>query len=123
MLGNSGPLSREGSLLCHTCCDTEPRFSQPHLKDQLIQLSLMTHKGMWRIYSNPDPHESMTPLKMKKKIYTYVKNYIYIYIYIIYLVVIIQNLHGVIWAMSQLPISARCAKNAYQYQHMCKKCT
>ena len=42
--------------------------------------------------------------------------------FIIYLVVIMQNLHGVILATSQSPISARRAKNAYQYQHACKKC-
>jgi hypothetical protein len=42
--------------------------------------------------------------------------------FIIYLLVIMQNLDGGIWAMSQLPISVRCAKNAYQYQHACRKC-
>jgi hypothetical protein len=26
----SGPLSREGSLSCHTCCDTGPRFFRSH---------------------------------------------------------------------------------------------
>jgi hypothetical protein len=37
-------LSREGSLSCHTCCDTGPRLL----------------KGMWRIYnSNPDLHRFM----------------------------------------------------------------
>jgi hypothetical protein len=52
----SGPLSREGSLSCHTCCDTGPRFFRSHPKDRPIQSPLTTHKGMWRIYSNPDPH-------------------------------------------------------------------
>jgi hypothetical protein len=33
---HSGPLSREGSLSCHTCCDTEPRFSRSHPKDHPI---------------------------------------------------------------------------------------
>jgi hypothetical protein len=27
------PLSREGSLSCHTCCDTGPRFFRSHPKD------------------------------------------------------------------------------------------
>jgi hypothetical protein len=52
----SGPLSREGFLLCHTCCGTGPRFFRSHPKDRPIQSPLTTHKGMWRIYSNPDPH-------------------------------------------------------------------
>jgi hypothetical protein len=51
-----GPLSREGSLSCHTCCDTGPRFFLSHLNDCLIQSPPSTHKGMWRMYSNPDPH-------------------------------------------------------------------
>jgi hypothetical protein len=50
------PFSREGSLSCHTCCDTGPRFFRSHPKDRTIQLPLTTHKGMWRIYSNPDRH-------------------------------------------------------------------
>jgi hypothetical protein len=56
MLGAQGLLSVEGSLSCHTCYDTEPRFFRSHPKDLPIQLPLTTHKGMWRIYSNPDPH-------------------------------------------------------------------
>jgi hypothetical protein len=31
---HSGPLSREGSLSCHTYCDTGPRFIRSHLKDR-----------------------------------------------------------------------------------------
>jgi hypothetical protein len=46
----------------------------------------------------------------------------YLSTFIIYLVVIMQNLQSMILAMSQSPISERCAKNAYQYQHACKKC-
>jgi hypothetical protein len=42
----SGPLGREGSLSCHTCCETEPRFFLSHPKDHPIQSPLMTHKGM-----------------------------------------------------------------------------
>jgi hypothetical protein len=30
----SGPLSREGSLSCHTYCDTGPRFIPSHPKDR-----------------------------------------------------------------------------------------
>jgi hypothetical protein len=56
----SVPLSRVGSLSCHTSCDTGPRFFRSHPKDRPIQLSLTTHKGMWRIYSTPDPHGSLT---------------------------------------------------------------
>jgi hypothetical protein len=52
----SGPLSREGSLSCHICCDTGPRFFRSHLKDRPIQPPLSTHKGIWRIYSHQDPH-------------------------------------------------------------------
>jgi hypothetical protein len=52
----SGPLSREGSLSCHTCCDTGPHFFRSHPKDRPIQSPLTTHEEMWRIYSNPDPH-------------------------------------------------------------------
>jgi hypothetical protein len=37
--------------------------------------------------------------------------------FIIYLVVIMQNLHSIILMTSQLPISARHAKNAYQWCH------
>jgi hypothetical protein len=49
----SGLLSREGSLSCHTRCDTGPRFLWSYPKDRPIQSPLMTHEGMWRIYSNP----------------------------------------------------------------------
>jgi hypothetical protein len=31
-----------------------------------------------------------------------------------------QNLRGMIWVTSQSLISARSAKNAYQYQHVCR---
>jgi hypothetical protein len=47
---------QEGYLSCHTCCDTGPRFFRSHPKDRPIQSSLTTHEGMWKIYSNPDPH-------------------------------------------------------------------
>jgi hypothetical protein len=51
-------LSRQGSLSCHTCCDTGPQFFRSNPKDRPIQSPLTTHKGMWRIYSNPDHHGS-----------------------------------------------------------------
>jgi hypothetical protein len=54
----SGPLSREGSLSCHTCCYTGPRFFRSLPKDRPIQSPLKTLKGMWRICSNPDSHGS-----------------------------------------------------------------
>jgi hypothetical protein len=41
--------------------------------------------------------------------------------YIYHILCNVQNLHGVILARSQLPISARRAKNAYQYQHTLQK--
>jgi hypothetical protein len=50
------PLSREGSLLCHTCCDTGPRFFQSHPKESAIQSLLTTRKGMLRTYSNLGHH-------------------------------------------------------------------
>jgi hypothetical protein len=40
----SRPLSREGSLSCHTCCDTGPQPFRSHSKDRPIQLPLMTRK-------------------------------------------------------------------------------
>jgi hypothetical protein len=52
----SGPLSREGFLSCHTCCDTGLRIFCSYPKDCTIQSPLTTHNGMWRIYSNPNPH-------------------------------------------------------------------
>jgi hypothetical protein len=59
----SGPLSREGSLSCHTCCDTGPRFFRLHPKDRPIQSPLTTYKGVWRTYSNADPNGSLEILK------------------------------------------------------------
>jgi hypothetical protein len=49
-------LSREVSLSCHTCCDTEPRFSRSHPKDRPMKSPFTTHKGKRKTYSNPDPH-------------------------------------------------------------------
>jgi hypothetical protein len=37
-------------LKCHVCSDTRPRIFRSHPKDR------PTHKGMWKIYSNLDPH-------------------------------------------------------------------
>jgi hypothetical protein len=51
-------LSREGSCSYHTCCDTRPQFFRSHSTDRPIQSLFTTHKAMWRIYSNPDPHRS-----------------------------------------------------------------
>ena len=39
----SGPLSREGSLSCHTCCKTGPRFFRSHPKDLPIQSPFTTN--------------------------------------------------------------------------------
>jgi hypothetical protein len=36
--------------------DSEPWFFRSHPKDRPIQWPLTTHKGVWRTYSNPDPH-------------------------------------------------------------------
>jgi hypothetical protein len=53
----SGPLSRGGgSFSYYTYCDTGPRFFWSHPKDCPIQSPLTTHEGMWRTYSNADPH-------------------------------------------------------------------
>jgi hypothetical protein len=35
---------------------TGPQFMRSHPKDRPIQSPLTTHEGVWRIYSNPDPH-------------------------------------------------------------------
>jgi hypothetical protein len=37
---------RKGSLSCHICCDTGPRFFRFHPKDRPIHSPLTTHKGM-----------------------------------------------------------------------------
>jgi hypothetical protein len=50
-----GPLSREGSLSCHTCCDTGPQFFRFHPKDPSIQ-SLLRHTwkcGLSTLTRNP----------------------------------------------------------------------
>jgi hypothetical protein len=54
----SGTLSWEGSLPCHTYCG--PQFCRSHPMDRpiLSPRTCMTRKGVWRIYSNPDPHRS-----------------------------------------------------------------
>jgi hypothetical protein len=54
--------SREGSLSCQTCCDTGPWFFRSHPKDRPISSPFTTHEGMWRIYSNPDPHGAMSSI-------------------------------------------------------------
>jgi hypothetical protein len=54
----SGPLDREGSLSCYTYCETGPRFFRSHPIDRPIQSPFTTCMGMWRIYSNLDPHGS-----------------------------------------------------------------
>ena len=41
---HSGPLSREGSLSCHTCCDTGPRFFRSHSKDRSVLSPPTTRK-------------------------------------------------------------------------------
>jgi hypothetical protein len=56
-----------GSLSCHTCCDTEPRFFQSHPKDRPIQSPLTKHEGIWRIYSNPDPQRQIEERRQTKK--------------------------------------------------------
>ena len=40
------PMNREGSLSCHTCCDTGPRFFRSYPKDCPIQLPFTTRKGV-----------------------------------------------------------------------------
>jgi ankyrin repeat protein len=52
----SGPLSREGSFSCHTCCDTGPRFFRSHPKYRPTPSPLTRHEGVRRIYSNTDCH-------------------------------------------------------------------
>jgi hypothetical protein len=51
-----GLLSREGSLSCHTYCDTGPRFFRSHPKDCPIQSPLTTLMGTRKTYFNLDPH-------------------------------------------------------------------
>jgi hypothetical protein len=57
------PVSTEGLPLSVASYDTQGVWRiysnpDPH-KSIPIQSSLTTHKGMWRIYSNPDPHKSI----------------------------------------------------------------
>jgi hypothetical protein len=58
-------LSREGSLSCHTCCDTGPQFFRSHPKDRPIQSPLTTHND------NVDSIVSY----FSKKLTKYQKNY------------------------------------------------
>jgi hypothetical protein len=50
----SGPLSRDGSISCHTCCDTGPRCFWSHSKDH----PLTSRKGIRRISFYAGPHGS-----------------------------------------------------------------
>jgi hypothetical protein len=47
----SGPLSVEGSLSCHTYCDTVPRFFRSHLKDRPF-IRLIQHTNFPYLCSN-----------------------------------------------------------------------
>jgi hypothetical protein len=44
--------------------DAEPQFFRSHLKDHPNQSPLTTHEGIWRIYSNPDPHEGISSFNL-----------------------------------------------------------
>jgi hypothetical protein len=67
----SGPLGREGSLSCHTCCDTAgPQFSRTHPKDRPNQSPLTTHMGTWKIYFNPVTH-GVILMEMNKGTHSY----------------------------------------------------
>jgi hypothetical protein len=52
----------QGSLSCHTCCGTGPHFSPFNPKDRPIHSPHTTRKGVWRTYSNPDPHGSTSSI-------------------------------------------------------------
>jgi hypothetical protein len=46
------------SLSCDTCCNTRPGFSgliRRTAPFSRLLSHIKKHKGMWRIYSNPDP--------------------------------------------------------------------
>jgi hypothetical protein len=99
-----------GSLSCHTCCDTRPRFYRSHPKDSPIHSPPTTDKGMWRIsswvqiqsppttrkgilktYFFPDPHGAwgwyLMQIKFVQIMVPWVwrshsrENHIYIYLY------------------------------------------
>jgi hypothetical protein len=55
---HAGPLSREGSLSCHTCYETGPWFVRSHPKNHPILSPPTTHKGMWRTHCNQDPQRT-----------------------------------------------------------------
>lgn len=44
----------EGSIPCHNCCDTGPRFLQSDLKHSPVYLVALQHK-LSRSYSHSDP--------------------------------------------------------------------
>ena len=54
---HSGPLSREGSLSCHSCYDTGPRSIPSHPKDHehSKRNSLRFTRCVWREIMNSDP--------------------------------------------------------------------
>jgi hypothetical protein len=59
----SGPPSRQGSLSCHICCDTGPRFSG--LIRRTAPFSRLFDTRMCRIYCNPDTHREQINLCLK----------------------------------------------------------
>ena len=56
------PFSREGSLSCHTCFDTGPRFSRTHQKDRPVFFATYDNPPVPRTYSSPD-HQIKQPYK------------------------------------------------------------
>jgi hypothetical protein len=51
--------AQRGIFLCHTWCDTGPRFFWSHLKNRPIYSPPTAHQGMPRTYSYPDPHRTL----------------------------------------------------------------
>jgi hypothetical protein len=49
------PCRREGSLLCHTCCETGPWFFQVSSEEQSHLVASYDRKRTLKTYSNSEP--------------------------------------------------------------------
>ena len=67
-------MSKKGSLSCHTCFDTEPRFLWFHLKEQTFTASKVyrkpIHREMLYSLSTEIVHKKMCMLLTVFKIYS-----------------------------------------------------
>ena len=87
-LSNWGPcrrlrsLCREGSLSCHSCCDTGPRFYRSHLKGPSHLVSSYNKPRSLMTYRNPVPNgkvQSSRNLKVNYVMTVRLSSYIWIF--------------------------------------------